>query len=144
MKPAIPTTVAVIGALALFATGCYSPRENAPSNATTLAEGETYPMSNVPVSKREAQIAQMRATNYYSQLTPKQQKMIKNRAIRYLAVDSPSHRSRGYGSLPVLLYDIQICRLVSLCTIKLPTPPQLGQVLNINGYRSQYIRLGSM
>ena len=165
------TNITVLGAIALLGMGCETPGENAllaggaagtvtgvalgasgvdPAitipvtlGAAALAAGGSYLISKTEVSNRESQIALARGANYYAQLTNKQRASLQKSNIRFLAVDSPTQRNRGYGVVPVMIYDIYAGQLASRKVFNLASPPPLGQVLNVHGYVSQYVGLGS-
>lgn len=139
MKYKIPTTTtAVIGALALLATGCehYRTTRTMTAPAATTATQTACPgapgyvVSKTVATPSKAQAALKRARDYYAQLSAREKAKLQKRGVYYFAVEVPGYRNRGMG-VPVLLYDIRANKLVNNRIIFINTPIKARQVFNL-------------
>lgn len=174
MKPIYLQFVAVVTAGALGAAGCsnMTPGENAAvfgtgaaiaggtiaraagmgtaeSIAVGVASGAivaatAYVIAKHKATERQRQIAAQRAQAYYRSLPPKKKVALKEKKVRYIAVDTEKdERTSPKAKKSVMIWDTQSEEVVGNNVYDVAKPPPVGETAKFETYSAEYVGTGT-
>jgi hypothetical protein len=106
------------------------------AGAAVLAGGGTYLIAKKQASARQRQVAEDRAREYVVRTGE-----FSKRSTRYIAVRTEDARAQGKAQ--VMIYDINVGRIVSDTVYDMRSVPPVGEMGDFDGYRARYIGTGS-
>lgn len=94
-------------------------------------------------TKEQIQVAQVRATTYYTHLAPEKKVVLKKKKVRYIAVDTiRSKEAPPKAKKTVMIWDTQSETLANTDAYDIETPPALGQTAKFDTYSAEYVGSG--
>ena len=94
-------------------------------------------------TKEQIQVAQTRATTYYTHLAPEKKVVLKKKKVRYIAVDTVrSKEAPPKAKKTVMIWDTQSESLANTDVYDLETPPAVGQTAKFDTYSAEYVGNG--
>ena len=94
-------------------------------------------------TKEQMQVAQTRATTYYTHLAPEKKVVLKKKKVRYIAVDTVrSKEAPPKAKKTVMIWDTQSESLASTDVYDLEAPPAVGQTAKFDTYSAEYVGNG--
>jgi hypothetical protein len=118
---------------------------NAAERVVTAAVIATvvYFVAKHEATERQRQVAEMRARQSYARMSPKRKAGLKQRKVRYIAVDT----EKGAKSSPkarktVMIYDTQTQKVASNNAYDVEKAPSVGTTAKIDNYSAEYVGSG--
>ena len=94
-------------------------------------------------TKEQIQVAQQRATVFYTRLAPEKKVALKKKKVRYIAVDTVrSKEAPPKAKKTVMIWDTKSEDLASTDVYDLEAPPAVGQTAKFDTYSAEYVGNG--
>lgn len=144
--------VALAGALLL--SGCSEPSEETATYAAVVAARRgnvgamesalTYVIAKRQATARQHQVAQQRARQTYAAMPPKKKAAMKEKKVRYIAVDTEKDsRTSPKAENSVMIWDTVSEDIVGNNVYDIANTPQVGTTAVFETYSAQYIGVGA-
>jgi hypothetical protein len=102
-----------------------------------------YFIAKHEATERQRQVAEMRARKSYARMSPKRKAGLKQRKVRYIAVDTEkSAKSSPKAKKTVMIYDTQTQRIASNNAYDVAKAPSVGTTAKIDTYSAEYVGSG--
>ena len=94
-------------------------------------------------TKEQMQVAQKRATVYYTHLSPEKKTVLKKKKVRYIAVDTVRSKTTSpKAKKTVMIWDTEASALVNNDVYDLEAPPNVGVTAKFDTYSAEYVGSG--
>ena len=94
-------------------------------------------------TKEQIQVAQVRATTYYTHLAPEKKVVLKKKKVRYIAVDTVrSKEAPPKAKKTVMIWDTQSETLANTDAYDIEALPAVGQTAKFDTYSAEYVGSG--
>ena len=112
--------------------------------ATGAAVGlATYIISKHQATERQRQIAEERARVYYGSLAPQKKRALKQKNLRYLAVDTlKDENTSPKAKKAVMVWDTQSGQIVGNQVYDVQSTPTVGSTAQFDTYSAEYVGAG--
>jgi hypothetical protein len=120
-------------------------RSNAAETIVTAAVIATvvYFIAKHEATERQRQIAEQRARQSYARMSPKRKAGLKQKKVRYIAVDTEkSAKSSPKAKKTVMIYDTQTQRIASNSAYDVEKAPSVGSTAKIDTFSAEYVGSG--
>lgn len=102
-----------------------------------------YYVAKHEATERQRIVAEQRARQSYARMSPKRKAGLKQKKVRYIAVDT----ERGAKSSPkakktVMIYDTETNRVASNVAYDVQKAPTIGTTAKIDNYSAEYVGSG--
>jgi hypothetical protein len=102
-----------------------------------------YFIAKHEATERQRQVAEMRARQSYARMSPKRKAGLKQKKVRYIAVDTEkSAKSSPKAKKTVMIYDTQTQRIASNSAYDVEKAPTVGSTAKIDTYSAEYVGSG--
>ena len=129
--------------LAVCALLCGSVESLGFNNLARIVQTQTM-FIRQKATKEQMQVAQQRATVFYTRLAPEKKAVLKKKKVRYIAVDTVrSEKTSPKAKRTVMIWDTQAAALANNDVYDLETPPAVGQTAKFDTYAAEYVGKGS-
>lgn len=118
---------------------------NAAERVVTAAVIATvvYFIAKHEATERQRQVAEMRARQSYARMSPKRKAGLKQRKVRYIAVDTEkSAKSSPKARKTVMIYDTETQKVASNNAYDVEKAPNVGSTAKIDSYSAEYVGAG--
>jgi hypothetical protein len=122
---------------------CATPVETFGWNEMARIIGTQTMLIRQKATKEQKQVAQTRATVYYTKLPPAKKTVLKKKKVRYIAVDTVRSKTTSpKAKKTVMIWDTESAALASNDVYDLETPPPVGQTAKFDTYAAEYVGAG--
>jgi hypothetical protein len=95
-------------------------------------------------TEEQMKVAQARAKVYYTRLAPEKKTALKQKKVRYIAVDTVRSKDTSpKAKKVVMVWDTQAENVVGNDVYDLTNPPAVGQTAKFDAYSAEYVGTGS-
>jgi hypothetical protein len=102
-----------------------------------------YFIAKHEATERQRQVAEVRARQSYAHMSPKRKAGLKQRKVRYIAVDTEkSSSSSPKAKKTVMIYDTETQRVASNSAYDVEKTPSVGSTAKIDTYSAEYVGSG--
>ena len=94
-------------------------------------------------TKEQIQVAQVRATTYYTRLAPEKKVVLKKKKVRYIAVDTVrSKEAPPKAKKTVMIWDTQSESVAGNNVYDVQSTPSVGSTAKFDTYSAEYVGNG--
>ena len=102
-----------------------------------------YFIAKHEATERQRQVAEMRARQSYAHMSPKRKAGLKQRKVRYIAVDTEKGaKSSPKAKKTVMIYDTETQKVASNSAYDVEKPPNVGSTAKIDTYSAEHVGSG--
>jgi len=102
-----------------------------------------YFIAKHEATERQRQVAEMRARQSYARMSPKRRAGLKQKKIRYIAVDTEKGaKSSPKAKKTVMIYDTETQKVASNNAYDVEKSPTVGATAKIDNYSAEYVGSG--
>lgn len=102
-----------------------------------------YYVAKHEATERQRQVAEMRARQSYARMSPKRRAGLKQKKVRYIAVDTEKGaKTSPKAKKTVMIYDMQTNKVASNVAYDVEKAPAVGTTAKIDSYSAEYVGSG--
>jgi hypothetical protein len=103
-----------------------------------------YIIEKHEASERQKQIAQERAAETYAKMPPKRKAALKEKKVRYIAVDTEKNeKTSPQAKKSVMVWDTESHKVANSSVYDVKSPPPKGSTAKFDNYSAEYVGSGS-